>query len=122
MAAVNLKHQDGVFHLDDVRQMVEVATRAFSLAVESLKERPGELRIHTGNWGAGAFLWSPRASFLIQRFAFAAALASFDEALRVRVHLQYHAFNEATAAAIGTLICPERLTIRTRRFSIAELP
>jgi hypothetical protein len=106
-----LKRRNGVFLFKDVQQMVEVATRAFSLAIESLKERPGDIRIHTGRWGTGAFLWSVEASFLIQRFAFGAALASFDEGLQARVHLQYHAFDEATAAAIGMLNCPERLTL-----------
>ncbi len=90
MAAINLRGRAPT--VGNIRQMLQVAIKSFHLATFTPEDA---IIVNTGNWGAGAFGWDPRASFLIQYFAYLAVSTPY--------RLRYHAFDERIERLIKSI-------------------
>lgn len=110
MAAINLRYSNNVPTEKDVDCMLQVATRAFYLTLLTLSKSSNiipQTTINTGNWGAGAFGWDPRCSFLIQWLAFGLAKFAFSQYQPLididQVTFHYHTYDNDTYKLIKAI-------------------
>jgi hypothetical protein len=90
----------------EVTQMLLTAYRAFYLSLLACHSRSlPKIVINTGNWGAGAFGWDARMSYLIQYFAFGLAHRRFrrETGSKVEVTYHHHAYDTKTLELIREL-------------------